>query len=562
MASTDGTSGDDILNGTSSDDTILGNGGRDTISSASGDDTIFGGSGDDLILTGTGNDSVDGGDGSDRVFAGDGTDTLAGGAGDDLLFGEKGADTLYGGRGRDNLYGGSGDDSLDGASGDDFLSGGAGADSISGGAGDDDIEGGAGADTIDAGAGHDTVEGGQGADSIIGGAGQDSIDGGSEDDTITGGSGDDILIGGSGNDSMDGGSGVDTLEGQDGDDILVGGSGIDTLWGGTGADTLYGGSGDDSLQGASGDDYLYGGDGIDTVLGDQGTNVLAGGGGGDRFVVLDGTFDTTITDFSKEDDDRVITVMAEITEWSDLTSRMSQSGLDTVLTFDNGSTLTIQNILPSQLNPGQFMINGAPICLVEGTKVQTPQGWERIERLRAGDLVLTRDHGPQPIRHVAARRYRFLSPKDAMKPIEIGPDSLSPGVPSAPLCVSPQHRILVEDPDTGDEVLVPAAKLTWRKGIRRMRGKQAATYYHLLLDQHEVLMANGAPVESLLLTSYSIKQLRIPAHIAAEFPASRIPARTLLQYDPLKRHKKNLPAVFDGQGTFPLSTETLNVWTP
>jgi hypothetical protein len=539
MASIDGTSGDDTINGTINDDTILGNGGRDTISSASGDDTIYGGSGDDLIMTGTGNDSVEGGDGSDRVFAGDGSDTLAGQAGDDFLFGEKGTDTLYGGSGRDNLYGGSGDDRIDGGSGDDFLFGGQGADSITGGFGDDSIEGGRGNDSINAGAGNDEVTGNSGDDIIAGGAGSDSLSGGSGTDTITGGSGDDTIEGGSGHDSLSGGDGIDFLRGNDGDDSLVGGAGDDTLYGDAGHDTLFGGSGDDSLQGASGDDVLFGGAGNDTLLGDTGTNTLTGGAGADLYVVLDGNFDTTVTDFVREDSDQILFVMAEITQYSDITGRMTQVGSDTLFTFDNGSTLLVENTLPSQFKPGDFQINGSPVCFVEGTLIQTPDGERPVEALRAGDLVMTRDRGAQPLLHVAHRCYRFLSKKDKMRPVLIQPNALAPGYPKRPLAVSPQHRMLIDEPK-GQDALIPAARLIKRPGIRRMRGKRHVTYYHLLLEHHEILTANSAPAESLLITDYSVAYLSLPSCLVAQAEKARIPARPLISDDPIgKRRESN-----------------------
>ena len=42
-------------------------------------------------------------------------------------------------------------------------------------------------------------------------------------------------------------------------------------------------------------------------------------------------------------------------------------------------------------------------CFTPGTRIATPSGLRTIERLQQGDLVVTRDHGPQPIRWVGQR---------------------------------------------------------------------------------------------------------------------------------------------------------------
>ena len=38
------------------------------------------------------------------------------------------------------------------------------------------------------------------------------------------------------------------------------------------------------------------------------------------------------------------------------------------------------------------------VCFAKGTWITTPSGQVPIEKLAAGDMVVTMDHGPQPIR--------------------------------------------------------------------------------------------------------------------------------------------------------------------
>ena len=65
-----------------------------TSNGSSGDDIIDGTSGSDTLNGGAGSDTLNGGDGSDRLNGGSGTDTLDGGSGSDTLNGDSGNDIL------------------------------------------------------------------------------------------------------------------------------------------------------------------------------------------------------------------------------------------------------------------------------------------------------------------------------------------------------------------------------------------------------------------------------------------------------------------------------------
>ncbi len=138
----------------------------------------------------------------------------------------------------------------------------------------------------------------------------------------------------------------------------------------------------------------------------------------------------------------------------------------------------------------------APACFVKGTRIATQRGEVAIECLRAGDKVFTADHGYQPLRGVAKARFRAHS--------QFAPVLFEKGAigNTRPLKVSQQHRMLV----TGwraelacghREVLVPAIQLVNGDTIRVAEGG-FVTYFHLVFDQHEVILANGAMSESYL----------------------------------------------------------------
>ena len=351
--------------------------------------------------------------------------------------------------------------------------------------GDDQIATGAGDDTITAGAGDDVVDAGTGNDSVDGGAGDDVLDGGDGADTLNGGADNDVLDGGAGDDLLDGGDGSDTLIGGDGDDSLAGGSGADTLEGGIGNDTLNGGEGIDRLTGGAGADVFV--------------------ASGDADIITD--FDTTtgIGDDVRENNDFVNLKpyynnetlaawnAANPTEQYDnpldlLRADQADGVLDLAggLVISNGGVAVAANELNSE--------NTGVVCFTRGTHIATTQGEILIENLKVGDLVLTMDHGYQPIRWIGSTRVAAVG--------NLAPILFRKGVLNnvRDLMVSPQHRMFLNgwqaEVLVGEhEVLAAAKHLVNDSTVRRVEGGEVE-YFHILFDTHEIIFAEGCPSES------------------------------------------------------------------
>ncbi|MHA3916573.1 Hint domain-containing protein [Halovulum sp. GXIMD14793] len=157
----------------------------------------------------------------------------------------------------------------------------------------------------------------------------------------------------------------------------------------------------------------------------------------------------------------------------------------------------LNNWTGGQTNPNGsgFNLTFPPIvCFTTGTLIQTPGGPRVIESLSPGDLVNTRDHGPQPIRWIGQRT---VLAKGAHAPVLFAKGALGN---TRDLWVSPHHRMLITGWraqalfDTA-EVLVPAIALVNDKTIRQQSGGHV-TYLHILFDQHEIVLAEDIPSES------------------------------------------------------------------
>ncbi|SDD71712.1 Hint domain-containing protein [Paracoccus isoporae] len=159
-------------------------------------------------------------------------------------------------------------------------------------------------------------------------------------------------------------------------------------------------------------------------------------------------------------------------------------------------------------------------CFTSGTLIDTPDGPVAVEALRIGDLVVTCDNGPQPIRWIGSVTLSAaqLALAPHLRPIRICRGALGPDMPSADLVVSPQHRILVRSRIAvrmfgTEEILVAAKQLLQLDGVEVARDLDEVEYVHFMCDQHECVISNGAVTESLYAGPVALRTLR-PAELA------------------------------------------------
>lgn len=176
-------------------------------------------------------------------------------------------------------------------------------------------------------------------------------------------------------------------------------------------------------------------------------------------------------------------------------------------------------------NPGTLVP-----CFVAGTLIATPDGERLVETLRAGDLVLTRDHGAVPLRLLLSSPVSTtrLESQPDLRPIRIARGALGANMPHQDLLVSPQHRVLVRSKIAQrmfgtSEVLVAAKQLAELDGIAVADDVADCTYYHMVFDHHEVVLSNGAATDSLYPGRQALRSLGRAARdeIYALFPQLR-----------------------------------------
>lgn len=309
------------------------------------------------------------------------------------------------------------------------------------------------------------------------------------DGTVSGTSGDDIIDA-----SYDGDPENDFVDGSDGtgpnrnEDIIDAGAGNDTVFAGDENDTVFGRGGDDTIFGGTGADNIRGNSGDDVIYVAEG-DIARGGIGDDTFFVTDlgETGASTITVIGGETGESVGDTLdfQGLTPFGGITFTNTDDaagGLSGFATLTDGTVLTfsqIENII---------------ICFTVGTSISTPNGPRPIETLRPGDLVLTLDNGPQPLRWIGMRT---VPAEGKLAPVRFEAGAIGN---TKDLLVSPQHRMLYQGSQSEllfshSEVLIPAKHLINGATITQVVGK-SVTYVHIMFGEHQVVFAEDAPSES------------------------------------------------------------------
>jgi len=139
---------------------------------------------------------------------------------------------------------------------------------------------------------------------------------------------------------------------------------------------------------------------------------------------------------------------------------------------------------------------GALACFAEGTRILTEDGEIPVERVAVGDFVPGQMSGR--MRRVVWVGRRTVEVKHHPRPWDVAPvriraGALAAGQPARDLRLSPDHAVLV------DGALIPVRYLLNGASIVQQRVARI-TYWHVELDAHDVLLAEGMPCESFLDT--------------------------------------------------------------
>ncbi|MEL6952543.1 MAG: Hint domain-containing protein [Pseudomonadota bacterium] len=150
----------------------------------------------------------------------------------------------------------------------------------------------------------------------------------------------------------------------------------------------------------------------------------------------------------------------------------------------------------SGISDTAFVTVTAIPCFARGTLIRTETGERRVQDLKVGDMVHTRDDGLQPVRWAGRK---LVAADGALAPVVIEAGTFGR---HRRLILSPQHRVMVQHHMAElmfgeDEVLVAAKDLVNGVSIWSMQGG-FVEYHHLLFDRHQMIWSDGLLTESFL----------------------------------------------------------------
>ncbi|HLG44772.1 MAG TPA: Hint domain-containing protein [Reyranella sp.] len=139
---------------------------------------------------------------------------------------------------------------------------------------------------------------------------------------------------------------------------------------------------------------------------------------------------------------------------------------------------------------------GTPTCFLRGTRIRTIDGYRPIEELAVGDRVAARFAGTAPIKFIESFTLARSGPRREWlghcRPVTVRQGALGEGMPGRDLCLTAAHAVYVGG------FLMPIGQLVNGTSIvlERADGHDTLDFFHIELERHDVLDAEGAPCES------------------------------------------------------------------
>src|SRR5262249_19198044 len=135
-------------------------------------------------------------------------------------------------------------------------------------------------------------------------------------------------------------------------------------------------------------------------------------------------------------------------------------------------------------------------CLLKGTMISTPSGDRPVQELQVGDEIQTLA-GRKTIKWIGYNKFTKEESRAWQKivmPVRVARFAIDDHVPHRDLYLSREHCIFF------NEALIPVKYLINETSIAQgtPSDMSAIEYYHIDLDTHEVIYAEGALVESFL----------------------------------------------------------------
>ncbi|KQP60706.1 hypothetical protein ASF52_06105 [Methylobacterium sp. Leaf112] len=165
--------------------------------------------------------------------------------------------------------------------------------------------------------------------------------------------------------------------------------------------------------------------------------------------------------------------------------------------FGSGSATRTRFTADSNGALGDYV---APVCFTTGTLIRTTRGEVAVENMRVGDLAVTVSGVARAVIWIGHRELKGTGQPllHDQQPIRVRAGAFGLGLPARDLRLSAGHPVLVgADSENESGVLVPIMCLINGTTIVR-EPATSVTYWHVELETHDILLAEGLPAESYI----------------------------------------------------------------
>jgi hypothetical protein len=253
------------------------------------------------------------------------------------------------------------------------------------------------------------------------------------------------------------------------------------------------------------------GDNAGPVVLDPAANIVAPDSGG---VLTSATIAVTGGAFPSDGDVLAATTAGTsiLASYNSATGTLTLTGSDTIAHYQTvlrSATIDTSGVDPtnSGANPARtlsWVVNDGvaassaatttalgTLCFCAGTLILTPSGEIPIERLKAGDQIVTAFGATRAIQWIGTGKVLATrGRRNEATPIIVRKAAFAENIPNRDLRVTKGHAFHF------DGVLIPAEYLVNHRSIMWDDHAQEVHLFHIELTGHDVLVANGAPAES------------------------------------------------------------------
>jgi hypothetical protein len=169
--------------------------------------------------------------------------------------------------------------------------------------------------------------------------------------------------------------------------------------------------------------------------------------------------------------------------------------------MEDGQTFDLQLDPIQDFTPDRFALaddlNGGTnvtehvACFLPGTQIRTARGDVMVQDLAVGDTVVTRSGRRRPLCWIGkGSALAVRGKRSAATPLIVRKGALANNVPNCDLRITKGHSLYIDDVLIPVEFLVNHRSILWDDVTREVE------VYHIELDEHDILIANGAAAES------------------------------------------------------------------